>query len=153
MLTPAQVKLVQDSFAKVAPIADKAADLFYDRLFVIAPETRALFPEDLTAQKKKLMQMLATAVTNLHQVDKIVPAVEDLGRRHATYGVTDAHYEPVGAALLWTLEQGLGPDFTAPVKDAWTATYMTLSSVMKNAAVAAIAEPPVKKGVFARLFG
>jgi hemoglobin-like flavoprotein len=153
MMTQAQVKLVQDSFAKVAPIADKAADLFYDRLFTIAPETRALFPQDLTAQKRKLMQMLATAVTNLHQVEKIVPAVEDLGRRHATYGVTDAHYAPVGAALLWTLEQGLGPDFTAPVKDAWTTTYVTLSSVMKNAAATAIANAPVKKGMFARLFG
>jgi hypothetical protein len=75
-----------------------------------------LFPSDLAEQKKKLMQMLATAVTNLHQVEKIIPAVEDLGRRHVAYGVTDKHYEPVGAALLWTLEQGLGPDFTPPVK-------------------------------------
>jgi hemoglobin-like flavoprotein len=133
-MTPEQVKLVQQSFAKVAPIADKAADLFYDRLFTIAPEVRSLFPSDLTEQKKKLMQMIAVAVTNLHQVEKIVPAVEDLGRRHAGYGVAANHYEPVGAALLWTLEKGLGADFTAPVKAAWTETYMTVAGVMQRAA-------------------
>jgi len=132
-MTPEQVKLVQDSFAKVAPIADTAANLFYDRLFAIAPEVRSLFPEDLTEQKKKLMQMLATAVTNLHQVEKIIPAVQALGKRHAGYGVTAKHYEPVGAALLWTLEQGLGAEFTPPVKEAWTATYTTVAGVMTAA--------------------
>src|SRR5947208_17082362 len=135
-MTPEQVKLVQQSFAKVAPITDKAADLFYDRLFTIAPEVRSLFPSDLTEQKKKLMQMIATAVTNLHQIEKIIPAVEELGRRHLGYGVTPKHYEPVGAALLWTLEQGLGPDFTPPVKAAWTETYITVAGVMQNAAAA-----------------
>lgn len=136
-MTPEQVKLVQDSFKKVAPIADTAATLFYDRLFAIAPELRSLFPSDLTEQKKKLIQMLATAVGNLHQVETILPAVEDLGRRHSGYGVTDKHYEPVGAALLWTLEQGLGADFTPATKDAWTQTYVTVAGVMKNAAESA----------------
>src|SRR5258708_29743705 len=135
-MTPDQIELVQQSFAKVAPIAGTAADLFYDRLFTIEPDVRSLFPSDLTEQKKKLMQMLATAVTNLHQVEKIIPAVEDLGRRHVGYGVTEKHYEPVGAALLWTLEQGLGPDFTPPVKTAWTEAYMTLAGVMQNATAA-----------------
>jgi hemoglobin-like flavoprotein len=138
-MTPEQVKLVQDSFAKVAPIAGTAADLFYDRLFTIAPEVRSLFPSDLTEQKKKLMQMIAVAVTNLHQVEKIVPAVEDLGRRHAGYGVAEKHYEPVGAALLWTLEKGLGADFTPPVKAAWTETYATVAGVMQKAAATASA--------------
>jgi hemoglobin-like flavoprotein len=151
-MTPEQVTLVQESFKKVAPIADKAADLFYDRLFTIAPEVRSLFPADLTEQKKKLMQILATAVTNLHQVEKILPAVEDLGRRHVAYGVTDKHYEPVGAALLWTLEQGLGPEFTPPVKAAWTETYVTVAGVMKTAA-ATVPLPAAKKGLLARLFG
>lgn len=139
-MTPEQVGLVQDSFRKVVPIAGTAADLFYDRLFEIAPDVRALFPDDLKEQKKKLIAMLATAVTNLHQVGSIVPAVEDLGKRHVAYGVTAAMYEPVGAALLWTLEQGLGPDFTPPVKAAWTETYMTLAGVMQNAA--ATVPPP-----------
>lgn len=138
-MTPDQVALVQESFKQVAPIADKAADLFYDRLFMIAPEVRPLFPADLSEQKKKLMQMLTTAVINLHQVEKILPAVEELGRRHASYGVTDKHFEPVGAALLWTLEQGLGSAFTPPVKAAWAETYMTVAGVMTKAAATAAA--------------
>jgi hemoglobin-like flavoprotein len=133
-MTPDQVTMVQESFKKVVPIAGTAADLFYGRLFEIAPDVRAMFPEDLREQKKKLIAMLATAVTNLHQVETIIPAVENLGRRHVSYGVTDAHYEPVGAALLWTLEKGLGDDFTPPLKAAWTETYRTLAGVMQNAA-------------------
>jgi hemoglobin-like flavoprotein len=140
-MTPDQVKLVQDSFAMVAPIADKAADLFYQRLFTIAPEVRALFPVNIEPQKAKLMQMLATAVNNLHQLERIVPAVQDLGRRHVGYGIQDAHYEPVGAALLWTLEQGLGPAFTPATREAWTETYVTLAGVMKAAAAEVPATP------------
>ena len=132
-MTPHQIDLVQTSFNKVVPIAAKAADLFYDRLFEIAPEVRPLFPADLSSQKQKLMAMLGTAVTNLHQLETILPAVKALGQRHVTYGVTPAHYAPVGAALLWTLEQGLGPDFTPEVKTAWTETYMALSGVMTAA--------------------
>jgi hemoglobin-like flavoprotein len=123
-MTPEQIKMVQDSFKKVMPIAGTAADLFYDRLFEIAPEVRSLFPTDLAEQKKKLIVMLATAVNNLDRVDKVIPAVKELGKRHASYGVAAKHYEPVGTALLWTLEQGLGTDFTPPVKAAWTETYM-----------------------------
>jgi hemoglobin-like flavoprotein len=99
MMTPQQVGLVQESFKKVQPIAGQAADLFYGRLFEIAPHLRPLFPPDLQEQKRKLMVMLGTAVTNLDQIDKIVPAVQDLGRRHAGYRVTAAHYQPVGEAL------------------------------------------------------
>jgi hemoglobin-like flavoprotein len=136
-MTPEQVSLVQESFRKVVPIAGTAADLFYDRLFTIAPEVKPMFPADMAEQKKKLIAMLATAVTNLHQIDTILPAVENLGKRHVAYGVTPAHYEPVGAALLWTLEQGLGPDFTPPVKAAWTEAYMTLAGAMQGAAATA----------------
>jgi hemoglobin-like flavoprotein len=132
-MTPQQVELVQTSFKKVVPIAATAADLFYNRLFEIAPETRTLFPRDLAEQKGKLMSMLGTAVTNLHKLDAILPAVKDLGQRHKGYGVTAAHYAPVGAALLWTLEKGLGPDFTPEVKAAWTETYTALAGVMTNA--------------------
>jgi hemoglobin-like flavoprotein len=149
-MSPEQVKLVQDSFSKVEPIAMQAADLFYGRLFEIAPEVRPLFPSDLAEQKKKLMTMLATAVTNLHQVEKIVPAVQDLGRRHAGYGVKETHYQPVGEALIWTLNKGLGEAFTAPVKDAWLAAYTTLAGVMKEAAASV---KPARKGILARMFG
>ena len=129
-VTPQQIELVQSSFTKVVPIAGTAADLFYDRLFEIAPDVRSLFPSDLAEQKEKLMAMLSTAVANLHKLDSILPAVKDLGRRHRGYGVTATHYAPVGAALLWTLEQGLGSDFTPEVKAAWADTYNALSGVM-----------------------
>lgn len=132
-MTPEQIALVQSSFKSVAPIASKAADLFYDRLFEIAPDVRSMFPPDLSSQKVKLMAMLATAVNNLHQLDVILPAVRDLGSRHRGYGVTNEHYAPVGAALLWTLEQGLGPAFTTDVKGAWSDAYTTLADAMQGA--------------------
>lgn len=145
-MTPQQVKLVQDSFGKVAPIATQAGDIFYARLFEIAPEVRPMFPDDISGQRDKLMKMLATAVTNLYQVEKIIPAVQDLGRRHVGYGVEDAHYDTVGSALIWTLEKGLGNAFTDDVKDAWVAAYGTLAGVMK--AAAAEVKPEKKKRVF-----
>jgi hemoglobin-like flavoprotein len=149
-MTPDQIKLVQETFKSVLPIAPQAADLFYRRLFEIAPDVRGLFPTDLTSQKQKLMAMIGTAVVNLHQVEIIVPAVQDLGRRHVAYGVQGAHYKPVGEALIWTLEKGLGPAFTEPVKDAWVAAYTTLATVMSEAAPSV---KPAKKGIFARMFG
>jgi hemoglobin-like flavoprotein len=133
-MTPQQVTLVQDSFAKVRPIADTAADLFYGRLFEIAPGVRAMFPEDMRDQKKKLMAMLGLAVTNLHKPDTVVPALQALGRQHVAFGTQAAHYAPVGEALLWTLEQGLGPDFTPEVREAWTETYGLVARVMQDAA-------------------
>jgi hemoglobin-like flavoprotein len=131
-MTPQQVMLVADSFRKVLPVAGVTADLFYDRLFEIAPETRALFPDDLAAQKKKFITMLATVVTNLHEFKRIAPVVEDLGVRHATYGVVAKHYEPFGAALLQSLEESLGVDFTPAVKAAWAEAYMTLAGAMRT---------------------
>ncbi|HXE87562.1 MAG TPA: globin family protein [Hyphomicrobiaceae bacterium] len=150
-MTPDEIELVRTSFRSVTPIADQAADLFYGRLFDIAPEVRSLFPDDLTGQKKKLMAMLATAVTNLHQVETIMPAVRELGRRHVGYGVEETHYAPVGEALIWTLDKGLGPAFTPQVKGAWVSAYTTLATVMKEAAAAPAA--PARKSYFARVFG
>ncbi len=136
-MTPEQIKRVQDSFAKVRPIAGTAADLFYGRLFEIAPQVRALFPEDMAEQKQKLMAMLGLAVANLAHPETVVPALQNLGRKHVAYGTQAAHYEPVGAALLWTLEQGLGPDFTPEVREAWTETYALVARVMQQAAAEA----------------
>ena len=136
-MTPDQVRLVQDSFAKVRPIAGTAADLFYGRLFELAPPVRALFPDDMTEQKQKLMAMLGLAVANLGHPDTVVPALRELGRKHVAYGTQPAHYAPVGAALLWTLEQGLGPDFTPEVRAAWTETYALVAGVMQEAAAQA----------------
>ena len=133
-MTPHQIKLVQTSFAQVAPIAATAADLFYGRLFEIATEVRAMFPDDLSGQKKKLMAMLGTAVAGLSHLDTLLPAVRALGKRHVGYGVTAEQYAPVGAALLWTLEKGLGTAFTAEVEEAWAATYAALAGAMIDAA-------------------
>jgi len=136
-MTPEQIKLVQDSFKSVAPIADAAADIFYDRLFEVAPQLRPMFPQDMREQKKKLMQMIGTAVNSLHQVETIVGAVQDLGRRHVGYGVKNEHYDIVGGALLYTLGKGLGDAFTPDVEKAWAETYGLLASVMKDAAAKA----------------
>src|SRR5262249_31635954 len=106
-MTPEQIALVQNSFTRIGPVAGTTADLFYNHLFEVAPELRLLFPHDLTEQKRKLVGILATAISNLHQLDQILPAVEDLGRRHTRYRVKPEHYQPVGVALLWTLEQVL----------------------------------------------
>ncbi len=133
-MSPEQKALVQSSFAKVAPIADQAADLFYDRLFTLDPSLRPLFKPDMREQKRALMGMLAVAVAGLDRLEALVPAVQKLGARHAGYGVKDEHYATVGSALIWTLEQGLGDDFTAETRDAWLAVYTVLAETMKDAA-------------------
>ena len=135
-MTPDAQRLVRDSFAKVAPNAEAAAGMFYDRLFVLDPSLRPLFKDDMTEQRRKLMTMIGTAVANLHRLDTIVPAVQDLGRRHAGYGVTPSHYKTVAAALLWTLEQGLGDEFTSETRQAWVECYTTLASTMQQAVAA-----------------
>jgi hemoglobin-like flavoprotein len=129
-MTPDQVKLVQQSFAKVAPISDRAAVLFYDRLFEVAPSVKALFPADMTEQRKKLMATLAAVVNGLDNLESILPAASALATRHVSYGAKAEHYPLVGAALLWTLEKGLGDGWTPEVADAWAAAYRTLSGFM-----------------------
>jgi hemoglobin-like flavoprotein len=133
-MTPHQVAQVQASFAKVAPIADQAAALFYRRLFEAAPEVRPLFATDMTLQGRKLMATIASVVNALDDIEAIAPAVCDLARRHVGYGVRAEHYETVGTALLWTLEQGLGDQFTAEVRAAWVSAYGALSELMIAAA-------------------
>ena len=134
MPTPRQITVVQESFAAVAPIAADAADLFYQRLFTLDPSLRPLFPDDLEEQKRKLMQMLGLAVKGLNQPERLVPVLEDLGRRHGTYGVKDEHYDVVGESLLWTLAKGLGDAFTLEVEEAWLEVYGLIASTMKDAA-------------------
>lgn len=133
-MTPEQIRLVQTSFENVAPMADTAAALFYARLFETDPSTRPLFRNDLRRQGAMLMQTLGLAVRHLHDPAPVLGAVQALGVRHVRYGVTDAHYASVGAALLWTLGQGLGPAFTPEVEAAWAAAYDVLSGVMRAAA-------------------
>jgi hemoglobin-like flavoprotein len=127
-----QIQLVQDSFEQVKPIAGTAADLFYDRLFELDSGLRPLFKADLSEQKHNLMTTLAFAVAGLSKPERILPAVRQLGSRHAGYGVQAQHYQTVGEALLWTLAQGLGEQFTPPVAEAWTAVYTLLANTMQE---------------------
>jgi hemoglobin-like flavoprotein len=129
-MTPDQVTLVQQSFARVAPISETAATLFYDRLFEIAPSVVVLFPTDMKEQRKKLMATLAVVVNGLSNLDSVLPAASALAKRHVGYGAKPEHYPVVGAALLWTLEKGLGDGWTPDVAAAWTTAYGTLSGYM-----------------------
>lgn len=133
-MTPRQIEQVQSSFAKVLPIAEQAAAIFYARLFELAPEVRALFKGDMTEQGRKLMGMLRTVVTTLDKPEVLVPVAQRLAERHVGYGAQPAHYAVVGAALIDTLAAGLGDDFTPETRTAWEAAYGTLSGVMIDAA-------------------
>jgi hemoglobin-like flavoprotein len=133
-MTPVQINAVKTSFSAVLPIADQAGTLFYERLFTIDPSLRQLFKGDIAEQSKLLMRMIAAAVNGLDRLGTIVPAVQALGIRHAGYGVAEKDYQTVAEALLWTLEQGLGPAFTPEVSEAWVAAYTLLAETMKTAA-------------------
>ena len=129
-MTPSQQLLVRASFAKVEPIADAAAMIFYDELFKRDPRLRHLFKDDMTEQRKKLMQMLATAVAHVHDLSMISAAVRALGQRHRGYGVSPGDYTTVGEALIATLERGLGPEFTPDVREAWLACIAAIAAEM-----------------------
>jgi hemoglobin-like flavoprotein len=129
-MTPDQVNLVQQSFAQVAPIADQAAVMFYDRLFEIAPAVKPLFRGDMTEQGRKLMATLGVVVNSLGNLEAVLPAASALAKRHVDYGVKAEDYTPVGAALLWTLQQGLGEHWTPQLEEAWGAAYTLLSGYM-----------------------
>ena len=129
-MTSEQVALVQQSFANIAPISEAAAVMFYDRLFEVAPAVKAMFPADMTEQRKKLVATLAVVVNGLSNLESILPAASALARRHVAYGARAEHYPVVGSALLWTLEKGLGDGWTPDIAGAWTAAYTTLSGFM-----------------------
>jgi hemoglobin-like flavoprotein len=133
-MTPQEITLIKDSFRKVVPIADQAAALFYARLFELDPSLRALFHGDMADQGRKLMSVLGFCVGHLDRLTAIIPSVRELGLRHAGYHVRDSHYETVGAALLWTLGKGVGPDFTAETGAAWGKLYWLLAETMKAGA-------------------
>jgi len=136
-MSPSQIDLVKSSFRSVVPIADQAAVLFYARLFELDPSLRRLFRGEMSAQGKKLMSMIAITVGMLHRFDLIVPQIQDLGARHVKYGVHDEHYATVGEAWLWTLEKGLGSDFTPAVREAWSTAFSLIAHTMIEAAHAA----------------
>jgi hemoglobin-like flavoprotein len=134
-LTQQQIALVQSTFSQIGPMAETVAAMFYARLFEIDPSLRSMFKSDMRSQGQKLIQTLAVVVYALDRLEQIVPAVQALGRRHVDYGVKPEHYATVAEALLWTLEQGLGDDFTPEAKEAWTIAY----SLLANTAIEATA--------------
>ena len=129
-MTPEQVKAIQGSFTKVTPISEQAAALFYGRLFEIDSTLKPLFHGDMKEQGRKLMATLAVVVNSLNNLSAVLPAASALAKRHVAYGVKPAHYTPVGEALLWTLQQGLGPAWTPELAAAWAAVYGVLSEYM-----------------------
>jgi nitric oxide dioxygenase len=129
-MTPRQIEIVKLSFSKIMPFKDQAAELFYCRLFELDPSLRLMFRPDLTEQKQKLMVAIALVVTNLDKMDSLLPSVRELGRRHKTYGVRNRQYEVVGAALLWTLEIGLGTGWTSELAEAWKQAYGRVAQAM-----------------------
>jgi hemoglobin-like flavoprotein len=129
-MTPDQIKAIQDSFAKVAPMSDQAAALFYGRLFEIAPSVKPLFRGDMAEQGRKLMATLTVVVNGLGNLEAILPAASALAKRHVGYGVKPIHYAIVGDALLWTLKRGLGEQWTPDLAAAWADAYGVLSEYM-----------------------
>jgi len=132
-MTEEQIKLVRASFEKIGRVSEEAAVLFYARLFELDPKLRRLFKPDMGEQRLKLMQMLEAAVNGLGRLDELLPAVREMGARHASYGVEDHHYETVASALLYTFECALDAEYTTEMKEAWTAVYELLATTMKDA--------------------
>jgi len=143
-MTPTQIKIVQDSFKRIAPQALQASSIFYDELFRLSSELRQLFPDDMAQHKLKFMQMLSIIIRALDKVDAVSQEVVELGRRHMSYDVVDEHYDAVGEALLAMLSRLLGSEYTTEIKDAWTAAYDMIARVMQEAAVV----PQTAEGFF-----
>ncbi|UCE89524.1 MAG: hemin receptor [Pseudomonadota bacterium] len=137
-MTPEQIDLVKTSWAKVRPAPDAVAEMFYTRLFELDPSVMPMFKVGMQEQGAKLVRMIDATVAGLERFDNLAPVVEDLGRRHVSYGTLPEHYDTVGVALLWTLEQGLGREFTPEVRDAWAQAYTALADTMKQAAPEAV---------------
>jgi len=141
-MSPEQKTLVKETWQKVVPIADIAARRFYDRLFETDATTMALFKAtNLAEQRRKLIQALTVVVQGIDHLDALVPTLANLGRRHAQYGVKDSQYDTVGAALLWTLEQGLGSGWTPEVKTAWSCAYAFVADVMRGTIGESVSAP------------
>jgi hemoglobin-like flavoprotein len=133
-MKPEQVKIILLTFNEVAGDKDRVGQMFYERLFAIAPETRPMFKGDIAEQSRKLMDTLAFAIGSLRDMPGLVPTLESLAQRHVAYGVRDEHYDKVGEALIWTLEKGLGEAFTRDAREAWTALYVAIAQIMRRAA-------------------
>lgn len=133
-MTSREIALVQESFRKIVPIADHVAALFYVRLFELNPSLRQLVNGDMPGRGRQLVRLLGSTVGALQDIDTLRPAIRRLGARRAFHGTRDEDYAVTGTALLWTLEKVLGPEFTPPVRAAWTRFYVVLASAMLDGA-------------------
>jgi nitric oxide dioxygenase len=143
VMTPEQVQIVRLTFVQIMTDKDQTGRLFYDRLFAIAPEVKPLFKGDMDAQSRKLMDTLALAIGMIRDIPTLKSTLEALAQRHVAYGVRDEHYDKVGEALLWTLQQILGPAFTPHARGAWSALYDAMVRIMRDAAAGKGSLPPV----------
>lgn len=144
-MTPEQKELVKSSWAKVVPIQETAAELFYGRLFEVYPEVKPMFKGDMKKQGTMLMSMLNTAVNGLDNIEALVAPLKDMGARHAGYGVSDEDYGKVADAFLWALSQGLGDEFTDEVKQAWVVVYTIVAETMMAGAAEAAPAPAAEE--------
>jgi hemoglobin-like flavoprotein len=143
-MTPAQLRLLQRSFAKIEPMADQFGAIFYARLFTIAPEIRPLFRPDLKAQQSKFMKVIKEVVQLHLRAIVSLPVTADAtsravlpgafwsGKLHAAYGVRAEDYVIMKSALVWALEKTLGADATDEVKEAWGAAYDIVVNAMEE---------------------
>jgi hemoglobin-like flavoprotein len=129
-MTPHQIALIQESFGRVAPVADRAAQMFYQRLFEIAPQVRPLFKGEIDAQGRKFMATLTVTLSGLEKFDRLKPGLEALARQHVRFGVRPEHFAPLGEALIWALAEALGDDFSLETREAWEAAYGEMAKVM-----------------------
>ncbi|MGE3240308.1 MAG: globin family protein [Pirellulales bacterium] len=133
-MTPQQIRAVQSSWAGIITRNEEVAELLYQRLFELAPEYQRLFRVDPAEQHRKLAHMLDVVVAGLRKFELTAPALEELGRKHIEYGVTDEMYDTMGEALLWSLDRLIGAEFTPELKESWTAVYGALAEVLRSAA-------------------
>lgn len=134
-LSDDDIDLIRDSFRELAR-EPRAAGMFYDRLFEIAPRLRPLFSGHVDLQGPKFMSMLGSIVSQLHDIAALLPLVHDLGRRHVSYGARPGDYGEVGAALIWTVARCVGPHFDAATEAAWQRAYQGLTDAMLEGAAA-----------------
>lgn len=141
-MTPGQIRLLRNSYPQIEPLAEQIGSAFYDKLFGLAPETRVLFGEDMSAQHAKFMSvvkelvslhlrsLISLPVTMLNDSEAALPAIHMLGKRHAHLGVEPRHFDLMRTALMDTLGEVLGPDFTPDLRDAWQAAFELMANVM-----------------------
>lgn len=129
-MTPRQIQLVQETFTLIVPLADTAAALFYRRMFTLDPSLQGLFHHDMEHQGNLFVAAIAFVVRNVEEPEHFVPAMQELGRRHAGYQVKANHYRTALQALIETLSETLGERFTAEIEDAWCAAFATMVEAM-----------------------